>query len=66
MTYVPGAPIQGAMYHRLTGLIAANYSGMGPQNVASSPYNKMVGLPFQKPLSGSSATISTVPVSLNR
>jgi hypothetical protein len=55
MTYIPSEPQSGAMYHRLTTLIAANYSGLGPNNVSSNPYRSMVGQPFQKPLSASGA-----------
>lgn len=58
--FIPSQPVQGAMYHRLTALIAANYAGMGPQNVASAQYAPMVGRSFQKPLSGSTTTPSTV------
>jgi hypothetical protein len=53
-------PTQGAMYHRLTALIAANYSGLGPQNVGSAVYSPMVGRAFQKPLSGSTTAPTTV------
>jgi len=60
MKYVPDQPQQGLMYHRLNTIIAAHYSGLGPQNVAQRPYNLMVGTAFQKPLSGSSTTVPTV------
>lgn len=58
---VPGTPTQGALYHRLTTLIAANYSGLGPQNVQTATYAPMVGRSFQKPLSGSVSMPTTVP-----
>ena len=60
MRYVTGTPIQGAMYHQLVGQVAANHTGLGPQNVASRPYNLMIGHSFQKPLSGSTTSTSTV------
>lgn len=59
--YVQSTPTQGALYHRLTTLIAANYSGLGPQNVETSTYAPMTGKSFQKPLSGATSNISTVP-----
>lgn len=62
---VQSTPTQGALYHRLTTLIAANYSGLGPQNVETSSYAPMVGRSFQKPLSGSAAP-PTVPSHLYR
>ena len=54
-------PQQGMMYHMLTARVAANHTGLGPTNIASSPYNHMIGLNFQKPLSGGSANIPVVP-----
>jgi len=60
MKYTPDMPVQGAMYHRLTSMIAANYSGLGPNNVATAQYAPMVGRSFQKPLSGSSTTLPMV------
>jgi hypothetical protein len=52
--YVQGQPQSGALYQRLQMLIAANYSGLGPNNVGSNPYSGMTGQAFQKPLSRSS------------
>jgi hypothetical protein len=66
MQYVPNPPTQGALYHRLTTLIASNYSGLGPQNVANTPYNKMTGLAFQKPLSGATPQSTTVVGNIHR
>lgn len=54
-------PQQGQLYQRLQALMAMNYSGLGPQNVASSMYAPMIGQSFQKPLSGSTTTPATVP-----
>jgi hypothetical protein len=61
MKYVPGTPVQGALYHRLNALIAANHSGLGPNNVNTASYAPMVGQAFQKPLSASTVQASTVP-----
>lgn len=58
--FVPSSPIQGALYHRLTALIAAGYSGLGPQNVETARYAPMIGLSFQKPLSGATPQTTTV------
>lgn len=59
-TFVRAQPQQGALYHRLQTVIAANHSGLGPQNVASAMYGPMTGRAFQKPLSGSTTTAATV------
>ena len=55
--YVPGTPTQGALYHLLTAQIAANYSGMGPNNVGTRRFTPMIGQSFQKPLSGSTTAV---------
>jgi hypothetical protein len=60
--YVQDQPVQGQLYQRLNALVALNYSGLGPQNVASAQYAPMVGRSFQKPLSGSTTAPTTVPV----
>jgi len=60
MTYVPTSPLQGAEYYRLQSLIASNYSGLGPNNVAQNPYRIMTGMAFQKPVSGSTAQAPVV------
>lgn len=59
-TFVRDMPVQGALYQRLNTLITANYAGLGPQNVASSTFAPMTGKAFQKPLSGATATTTTV------
>jgi hypothetical protein len=59
--FIADLPQEGMMYHRLTALIASNYSGLGPGNVASNPYRHLVGQNFQKPLSGVTPTTPTVP-----
>jgi hypothetical protein len=51
--YVPTQPQSGALYQRLNALIAMNHSGLGANNVGSNPYRPLVGLSFQKPISGS-------------
>ncbi len=66
MKYVPGTPVQGALYHRLNTLIAANHAGLGPNNIDTSSYAPMVGQAFQKPLSASTVQVSTVPGNLHR
>lgn len=58
--YVPGTPTQGALYHGLTLRIAANHGGLGPNNIATNPYQQMTGRAFQKPLSGSTVQTTTV------
>ena len=60
--YVRDVPIQGALYHRLATMVASNYSGLGPNNVAQHVYAPMIGTAFQKPLSGSTTGITTVGV----
>lgn len=60
MQYVSGTPVQGVLFHRLTSQIAASYSGLGPNNIATRPYDLMVGKTFQKPLSGSTTAPATV------
>jgi hypothetical protein len=60
MNYVREQPQAGALYQRLQTLIASNYSGLGPNNVLSNPYQGMTGLAFQKPLSG--GTIQRQPI----
>lgn len=52
-------PLQGALYQRLQYLIAANYSGLGPQNVGQHIYTPMIGRTFQKPISGAGAAVTT-------
>jgi hypothetical protein len=64
--FVPATPTQGALYHRLTTVIAASHSGLGPQNVSSASYAPMTGRAFQKPLSGSTTAVPTVPGHLYR
>jgi hypothetical protein len=59
-------PQQGQLYQRLNALVAANYAGLGPQNVASASYAPMTGRAFQKPLSGSTTGTTTVPGHLYR
>jgi hypothetical protein len=58
--YVPGTPIQGALYHRLAALIAMNHQGLGPNNIDTTRYAPMVGQAFQKPLSSSTVALPTV------
>ena len=55
MTFVPDQPVQGKLFHRLQVAIAANYSGLGPNNVAQNPYRGMTGQAFQKPIRGATA-----------
>lgn len=59
--YVPSTPMQGAMYHALTAKIAANHSGLGPQNVNTATFMPMTGKAFQKPTSGATTAITTLP-----
>jgi hypothetical protein len=65
--YVADLPTQGAMYHRITALIAANNSGLGPNNVGyQNMYQPMIGQNFQKPISGSTAMVPVVDFHAHR
>jgi hypothetical protein len=66
MRYITGTPVQGAIYHQITAQIAAQHSGLGPQNVAQPAYGRMVGKTFQKPLSGSTTRAPIVEMSSYR
>jgi hypothetical protein len=57
MKYIQGVPQSGLMYQHLQTLIAANYAGLGPNNVSRNPYKGLTGVQFQKPLSGSTTQV---------